>query len=46
MLRAGGSDYPIELLKICGVDMTTPAPVEAMLKLFAQQVAEVGRLTV
>jgi oligoendopeptidase F len=45
MLRAGGSDYPIELLKICGVDMTTPAPIEAALHLFAQQVAEVDRLT-
>jgi oligoendopeptidase F len=45
MLRAGGSDYPIELLKICGVDMTTPAPIEATLKLFAEQVAEVDRLT-
>jgi oligoendopeptidase F len=44
MLRAGGSNYPIELLKICGVDMTTPAPIEATLKLFAEQVAEVDRL--
>lgn len=45
MLRAGGNDYPIELLKICGVDMTGPAPIEATLKLFAEQVAEVERLT-
>jgi len=28
-LSSGGSDYPIELLKIAGVDMSTPAPVEA-----------------
>lgn len=45
MLSAGGSDYPIELLKICGVDMTTPYPVAATLDLFEQQVAEVERLT-
>jgi len=45
MLRAGASDYPIELLKICGIDMSTPAPIEATLKLFAEQVAEVDRLT-
>ena len=45
MLSAGGSDYPIELLKICGVDMTTPAPTEAMLRRFEQHVAEVDRLT-
>jgi len=45
MLRAGASDYPIELLKICGIDMTKPAPIEATLKLFAEQVAEVYLLT-
>ena len=28
-LSSGGSDYPIELLKIAGVDMSTPAPIEA-----------------
>jgi oligoendopeptidase F len=26
LLRAGGSDYPIELLKAAGIDMTTPEP--------------------
>lgn len=45
MLRAGGGDYPIELLKISGVDMSSPAPFEATVKLFAEQVAEVDRLT-
>ncbi|AEE95941.1 oligoendopeptidase F [Mahella australiensis] len=34
-LKSGGSDYPIELLKKAGVDMTTPKPVEAALKVFA-----------
>jgi oligoendopeptidase F len=29
MLRAGGSKYPIDLLKEAGVDMTTPAPFDA-----------------
>jgi oligoendopeptidase F len=29
LLSAGGSDYPIELLKKAGVDMTTPQPLEA-----------------
>ncbi len=28
-LRSGASDYPIELLKIAGVDMSTPTPIEA-----------------
>jgi oligoendopeptidase F len=26
MLKAGGSKYPVQLLKIAGVDMTTPRP--------------------
>jgi len=45
MLSSGGRDHPIELLKICGVDMATPAPIESTLKLFADQVAEIDRLT-
>ncbi len=45
MLSAGGSDYPIELLKKCGVDMTAPAPVEANLKMFAEQVDEMEKLS-
>ena len=44
LLSSGGSDYPINQLKACGVDMTTPAPFEATLKLFAEQVNEVERL--
>ncbi len=28
-LSSGGSNYPVELLKIAGVDMSTPAPIEA-----------------
>lgn len=44
LLKSGGSDYPIEQLKKCGVDMTTSAPFEATLKLFEEQVDEVERL--
>ncbi len=32
MLRAGGSKYPIDLLKGAGVDMTTSAPFDAAMK--------------
>jgi oligoendopeptidase F len=31
LLASGGSNYPIELLKRVGVDMTTPQPLEATL---------------
>ncbi|MDF1544545.1 MAG: oligoendopeptidase F [bacterium] len=44
LLSAGGSDYPIELLKKCDVDMGTADPVKATLKLFADQVNEMERL--
>ncbi|OAI89268.1 oligoendopeptidase F [Exiguobacterium sp. KKBO11] len=33
-LKAGSSDYPIEVLKAAGVDMTTKAPVISALKQF------------
>ena len=45
LLSAGGSDYPIEQLRRCGVDMTTPAPVNATLSFFAEQVRQANRLT-
>ncbi len=32
LLSSGGSDYPINLLKKAGVDMTTPAPFELTMK--------------
>ncbi len=44
MLSSGGKDHPIELLKICGVDMTTPEPVMATINLFREQVEEIDRL--
>jgi oligoendopeptidase F len=44
LLSSGGKDHPIELLKKCGVDMTTPEPVLATLNLFGQQVARMNEL--
>ncbi len=34
MLRSGSSDYPIDLLKKAGVDMTTPEPIYTALEVF------------
>lgn len=39
-LRSGGSRFPIETLAAAGVDMSSPAPVQAALDLFARRVAE------
>lgn len=33
-LKSGGSDYPIEILKKAGVDMTTPKPLESTIDRF------------
>lgn len=33
-LKSGGSNYPIELLKEAGIDMTTSAPLEATIERF------------
>jgi oligoendopeptidase F len=43
-LSAGSSDYPLNILKKAGVDMTTPAPVEATMKKFTELVDELERL--
>ena len=45
LIKSGGKDYPIQLLKECGVDMSTPAPAEATIALFKANVDEVERLT-
>ncbi len=43
-LRSGCSDTPIELLKIAGVDMTSPEPVNDALKLFSELIDELEAL--
>ena len=43
-LQSGGRQDPIDTLKLAGVDMTSPAPVEAALQLFAQRVDELATL--
>jgi len=43
-LRSGGSQYPIPTLQAAGVDMSSPAPVEATLRVFAQRVEELEEL--
>ena len=43
-LRSGGSRFPLEALKIAGVDMTTSAPIESTLRLFERRVDELEQL--
>ncbi len=43
-LKAGSSNYPIEILKSAGVDISTPEPVEKTLKYFSKLVDELEKL--
>ncbi|HLU21130.1 MAG TPA: oligoendopeptidase F [Bacillaceae bacterium] len=43
-LKAGSSDYPIEVLKKAGVDMTTSEPIEAACKVFEEKLNEMEAL--
>jgi len=43
-LRAGGSDYPTEILKRAGLDMTTPAPYRALIAEFGRVMDEAESL--
>ena len=43
-LKSGSSDYPLELLKKTGVDLTTPYPIENSMKRFGELVEEFSRL--
>lgn len=41
-LKSGSSEYPLELLKKTGVDLTKPEPIENALKIFSELVEEFG----
>ncbi len=43
-LTLGGSDYAINELKVGGVDLTTPAPIQSAMKVFADAVDELAQL--
>jgi oligoendopeptidase F len=43
-LQSGSSDYPIELLKKAGVDMSSPEPIASTLQLFDEIVTQMEEL--
>ena len=43
-LKSGSSDYPVELLKIAGVDMASPEPVKMAMETFKNLVEELEKL--
>lgn len=44
LLTMGGNDYPINQIKTVGIDMTTPEPVDATIRLFSSLVDQIDRL--
>ncbi|MDT3415434.1 oligoendopeptidase F [Brevibacillus aydinogluensis] len=43
-LKSGSSDYPLNLLKKAGVDMTSPQPIREALSVFAEMLTEMEQL--
>ena len=43
-LKSGSSDYPLELLKKTGVDLTSPEPIQNALKQFSDLVDEFSKM--
>jgi oligoendopeptidase F len=41
VLRAGGSDYPVDILKRAGLDMTSPAPYRALVAKFTRTLDQI-----
>ena len=44
LLKSGGSDYPIELLKKAGIDMTTPLPFDLAMKKMNRVMDEIEKI--
>jgi oligoendopeptidase F len=43
-LKSGSSMYPIDLLKLAGVDMSKPEPVEEAIEVYRQRISEMEEL--
>lgn len=43
-LSSGGNNYPLEILKKTGVDMTTPDPIIKSIKMFKEKLEELKKL--
>ena len=45
-LTTGGSDYPLNELRIAGIDLTSPAVVENAMQVFAETIDELAAVLV
>ncbi|GAB6879877.1 oligoendopeptidase F [Halorubrum gandharaense] len=44
MLAAGGSDYPLEVVELAGIDMASPDPIESAIGIYDDYLDEVAEL--
>ncbi|ESS02857.1 MAG: oligopeptidase F MEROPS family M03B metallopeptidase [uncultured archaeon A07HR67] len=44
MLAAGGSDYPLAVVELAGIDMSSPAPIESAVEVYDGYLDEVAAL--
>jgi len=43
-LRAGGSEYPIDVLETTGIDMASPEPIESALSVYGERLEDAAEL--
>ncbi|MFO8116338.1 MAG: oligoendopeptidase F [Halorubrum sp.] len=44
MLKAGGSDYPLEVVELAGIDMASPDPIESAVGIYDDYLDEIATL--
>ncbi|EMA60239.1 oligoendopeptidase F [Halorubrum lipolyticum] len=44
MLRAGGSDYPLDVVELAGIDMASPDPIESAVGVYDDYLDEIAAL--
>jgi oligoendopeptidase F len=44
MLAAGGSDYPLAVVELAGIDMSSPAPIESAVEVYDGYLDEIATL--
>ncbi|ACM58257.1 oligoendopeptidase F [Halorubrum lacusprofundi] len=44
MLRAGGSDYPLDVVELAGIDMASPEPIESAVGIYDEYLDEIAAL--
>jgi len=44
MLKAGGSDYPLDVVELAGIDMASPDPIESAVGIYDDYLGEIAAL--